>query len=82
MTSFDQKHHKIQNIVNKVLYNAPRQKFTMNELIDSLKALMPENSSNSDLFYATELLKGTVCRLVLSESIRKIDDTYYIMNDD
>lgn len=82
MTLFDQKHHKIQSIVNKVIYNAPKEKFTMNDLVNALKKQLPKDFSNGDFFYAVELLKGTVCRLVLSDSIKKIDNTYYAMNDD
>ena len=82
MENFDKRHHELQNAVNSVIYHAPKQPFAMDELINALKTKLPEDTSSEDVFYATEMLKGTVCRLVLSDSIRKIDDEHYLMNED
>lgn len=81
MTDFDKMHHELQYAVNRVIYHAPNGKFTIDELIAMLKNELPNGVTNGDFFYATELLKGTVCRLVLSDSIRKIDDVYYIIKE-
>lgn len=81
MTDFDKKHHEFQNAVNRVIYHAPRRKFTIDELISMLEKELPADATNGDIFYATELLKGTVCRLVLNNSIKKIDDVYYIIEE-
>lgn len=82
MNDFDKRHHELQNIVNSVIHNAPKHAFTMDELISALKGKLSGDTPSGDVFYATEMLKGTVCRLVLSDSIRKIDDKHYIMNED
>ncbi|MBR4110960.1 MAG: hypothetical protein IKK43_04670 [Clostridia bacterium] len=81
MANFDKKHHDIQNMVNNVIYHAPHREFTIEELIEQLKSKLPEGTSAADKFYATELLRGTICRLVLSESIRKIDDVHYLIKE-
>lgn len=81
MTEFDNRHHELQSIVNGVIHHAPSREFTIDELIGALKAKLPESTPNGDVFYATELLRGTVCRLVLNGSIRKIDDEYYVIKE-
>lgn len=81
MTDFDKKHHELQNVVNRVIYHAPKKSFTMNNLISMLKKELPKDTTSGDIFYATELLKGTVHRLVLSNSIRKIDDVFYAIKE-
>lgn len=80
VADFDKRHHEIQNLVNSVIYFAPKHDFTIEDLIYDLKRNLPKNISESDIFYATELLKGTVCRLVLIGTIRKINDKYYIFS--
>lgn len=81
MNGFDQKHHELQNAVNGVIFHAPNREFTIEELTEKLKEKLPVGTLPSDVFYATELLKGTICRLVLCESIRKIDDDHYLIKE-
>lgn len=81
MNDFDKRHHELQNAVNSVLFHLPKRKFTIDELMEDLKKRLPSDTSSSDIFYATEMLKGTICRLVLSNSIRKIDDDYYLIKE-
>lgn len=81
MNEFDKRHHELQNAVNSVLFHAPKHKFTIDELIEQLKKRLPSDTSSSDIFYATELLKGSVCRLVLDNAFLKIDDDYYQTNE-
>lgn len=79
MNNFDKTHHELQNAVNSVLFYAPEGEFTIDELIERLMNRLPKDTSSADIFYATELLKGTVCRLVLCDSIRKIDEDHYFI---
>ena len=81
MNDFDKRHHELQNAVNTVLFHLPKREFTIDELILELKKVLPTDTSSSDVFYATEMLKGTICRLVLGNSLRKIDDNYYIIKE-
>lgn len=81
MNGFDKRHHEIQNAVNSVIFHAPTSEFTIDELIENLKDKLPAGISASDVFYASELLKGSVCRLVLCESIQKVDENHYRIKD-
>ena len=81
MSEFDRKYHELLNAVNSVLFYAPSREFTMDELMTWLKNRLPADISSGDLFFATEMLKGAICDLVLNGSIRKIDDDYYLINE-
>ena len=71
-------HHEILSVVNQVIF-ATTGEFTIDELAEKVIAKMPSDVSDIDIAYAKELVKGTVCRFVLRNAIKKGENGRYKM---
>ena len=81
MKASNLRNQEIVGLVNSVLFSAPKNGFTYEELWGKLESMLPEDASNSTKFYAREVLKGTINRLLLENSLKKNKENSYFFNE-